>query len=330
MKTIPLILLWPLILCFVRSDHLSEYRNATIGFLSEVEGKAFVMNQDCLGGHVRVEIHEIADAIKQRNISGVIMLVRDLITEQKEKCPVADLKKIHEDMVKAIMSGEIIENIKQNLPDLINLIKETRANPPKNSFEVGKLEGKIVNIVVYNKVNSISFLRYLRGRHGKGRGRGKGRRHYVRHHRRPFRKFSETPVKNFTEGVILGASDVPAEKNQCIVKSEANAQKVKSDITKIITDLKNMDFYSLITDVNSLVMDIGANDSESVCHFIELAGKFADTAEVVRAALIIAKNFEQFKELVKASLVAIKNGDLKTAGNGVGQILKLAFNYHTQ
>ncbi len=311
MKTVSLVLLFLII--SASCDIISNSRNYTIGFLSEIEGKDIILNKDCLDGKAKSEEKQIISALKKLNIPQAIFLIRQLIIEQSQYCPMAQFKKIQQDLVKALLDGSLINNAKQNLPEIINIARGIKTNPPQNSLEWGKITGKVINLVVYNKAK-VSLLRYLRAKH-------QGRVQL---------NFNLTFINNLVQGIVIGASDVWEMNNQCKGKIVAEWDTFKNNIIKLVNDLLDVSIANIPIDVAQFILDLGFNKSESVCHVNELRSKLTNKIQRIRALVVIIKNWTEFKDLVTAAVQAILKADFLTTGENIGKILKLTFDWHTQ
>ena len=312
MKTTTLIVLF---LCVAFSScHVvvEQLRGFTSAFFKEVEGPTFVIADDCLNHFVDVEVDEIVQELETADLKKAWNTFVTVLKNQLQECPTANAEKLLTDVVDVVKTGKIHENLVHYFGDLISLVRQTGVYPLVSGGDFGVFFGKITNMLVYDRTTPPETVTQKRNL----------RQHFI--------SLKALSPVDFLKGVVFGASDVDEASNQCVPRTEALWNNVTLDVTKLLQDLQNLDFSSVLANVKNMVKDVTTSGDEDVCHFVSLYFKLQNPLVLLKAVEFIAQNFDQVKSLAQAAVDAVKAGDAKTAGLNVGKILRLALEYHTQ
>jgi len=325
MKTTFLILL---ILTTYTSAHSVQWiepvRDAAVAYWNQIKGSSYVLDENCLASYVEDDFKVLINYLKQRDFTNAYNQLKKIVRDQYTHCPIEDTKQVIRDIKEAFRTGAMAENAYNNASEIRAIIEGIIANPPKTIADLAIIEGKLTNILVYDRTTppteaelpELDRMRNLRGK-----------KHHSIYRIPNFKALS--PV-DFIRGEIIGASDVDEASNQCLIKSKDTVDKLEVDISKIATDLQKFDFKAIFNDLLEIVNDISMDDTEQVCHFYALYNKLQNPLEIMKAGYAIIQHAQQFESLAQAAVTAFQAQDAKTAGVNVGAMLKLAFDFRTQ
>ena len=154
MKLLLLIVLFYFTNCFI---YEREFLTGVVRVLKNDD--KFDINEKCFGEDYDSHVYKLIEAIRNVNLDDVINESYFVGIRVVLYCPMEDLSTLTDDFNSAKQSGALDENIKNNFESMVRILKARIDNfGIEGLYEIGRGVGEIVNLLVYNKINSLKFL----------------------------------------------------------------------------------------------------------------------------------------------------------------------------
>lgn len=346
MRSLTILLL--LSCCLYSITSFQYTRKFIIGMFTVIKGHDWHLHDDCLGEEFYNAAKELHQAIKKEDPQEIMKAVKRMCDDFKKTCPYEDFKQLRKDYLVAIHNGSIHKNLKTNLKALARLTNEAAGCKKKTALFFGTYVGKVINIVLYNKVskdqehdskdledknekselfllesdkdntsNELSFLSEgLAGTEYEGYSMF----------------FDHNKMILFVEGILEGTSKVPFSQNQCNKEMVDFKPKIALSFKQLFEAIRSR--RNVIPSVRNLYELFMAEipPFEHSCHFKRLTASLISLINRVGLAKMftrISSNPFKAYEALTTIMFAMKSSDFRSAGIGFGRLLNIALNYYT-
>jgi len=308
MRILATIILLTCVSMTMSSPETVPVRKFLTKFFKTLRGDTWTLPDNCLAGAFDVDLDKIKAAIKSGDFLTALLYLTDMKKVLAESCPITELSKMEEEINTVIKSGKVVGNIAANIVTLIKLVTDEFKHELE-AEDLGAFLGALYKIVVNG--SSAPAARFLRAS--------------------PL-ALSGVRIQDFISGFIEGSSEVPVESNKCKTTIQQYLPELSTALEELIQAFQAKTGIKEAF-VKFMQTAIKVKDSESTCHFADLAYTLATLSSPITLAKVgfrITTQLSTFISHVKESVNAFKAGDHKTVGVHVGGIFQIAFKYATQ